>query len=89
MAYTFTSTLTSKNGNTYSTVNEWIAEHGPCGTNHDSVTTGSLTLSEDGASVTRVVVYEAEANKDAHFTAAIEAGVTITWNASDHNGVTD
>ena len=87
MAYTFTSTLTSKNSNTYSTVNEWIAEHGPCGTNYDTVTTGSLSLSEDGASVTRVVVYEDEAAKDAHFTA--KAGVTVTWNASDHNGVAD
>lgn len=87
MAYTYTSTLTSKNSNTYSTVNEWIAEHGPCGTNYDTVTTGSLTLSEDGASVTRVVVYENEAAKDAHFTA--KANGTYTWNASDHNGVTD
>jgi len=87
MAYTFTSKLTSKNSNTYTTVNEWIAEHGPCGTNYDTVTTGSLTLADDGASVTRVIVYENEAAKDAHFTA--HAGVTVTWIGSDHDGVTD
>tara|TARA_R110001592_G_scaffold4390_1_gene24759 strand:+ start:41 stop:304 length:264 start_codon:yes stop_codon:yes gene_type:complete len=86
MAYTYTSTLTSKNSNTYADVAAWIAEHGPCGSNYDTVTTSSLTLAEDGASVTRVLVYEDEAAKDAHFTA--HAGITPTWNAADHNGVT-
>lgn len=86
MAYTFTSELTSKNSNTYSTVNEWIAEHGPCGTNYDTVTTGSLTLSEDGSTITRVMVYEDENAKDTHFTD--HAGITPTWNAANHTGVT-
>jgi len=82
MAYTYTSTLSSKNGNSYTTVEEWIAEHGPCGTNYPTVTTSSLTLSEDGLSVTRVLSYETEAVKDEHFSA--KAGENITWDATDH-----
>jgi len=40
MAYTHVSTLTTGNSNTYSNSAEWIAEHGPCGINHENVDSG-------------------------------------------------
>lgn len=79
MAYTITDTLTAKNGDTYASVDLWKATHGPCGVdNTEYVTSGSLTLDEGGASVTRVLVYADEATKNAHVSAT--SGRERTWN---------
>lgn len=72
MAYTHVSTLTTGNSNTYSNSAEWIAEHGPCGINHEQVESGSIAADGSGT-VTRTLVYANEAARDAHFAASADA----------------
>jgi hypothetical protein len=82
MALTITDRLTAKNGDTYADVAAWETAHGPCGTaNTEYVTSGTLTLDDGGASVTRVLVYADEATKDAHVAAT--ASREKTWNSSN------
>lgn len=77
MAITRVSTLTSTNSNTYSTSDEWIAEHGKSGLGHEEVDSGTIVADGTNA-VTRTLVYaDADArarhnssgNTDASYTA--------------------
>jgi len=44
MTYTVVSRLTTTTGKTFSTVAEWMAEHGPCGLHNPITAGGSLDL---------------------------------------------
>jgi len=77
MAYTLTTTMTTKNTNTYETAAAWIAEHGPCGINHSLVVSGQIVADGTG-SVTRTLVYENEADRNNHIQARPE---NLTFDA--------
>lgn len=56
--YTLISKLTTKSDATYSNVEEWIEEHGPCGIQNPLVEEGSLELDDtDSSSVIRTLTY--------------------------------
>lgn len=65
MAYTLTTTMTTKNSNTYATEAEWIAEHGPCGINNPIVVSGQI-IADGTGTVTRTLVYENETDRNSH-----------------------
>jgi len=65
MAITGTKIFTCNHGTTYANVDEWIAEHGYCGTNTEGLISGTLTLNPDGQSVTGTYVWSDEAAIDA------------------------
>ena len=68
MAISRVSTLTSTNANTYSTSDEWVAEHGKCGLGHETVESGTIVA--DGTNtVTRTLVYADAAARTEHNTA--------------------
>ena len=57
MTYTVVSKLTTKSGKTFSTVDEWIEEHGPCGL-HNPITAGGTLNLDSPTSVIRTLVFE-------------------------------
>lgn len=74
--------LTSTLDTVYATVEEWAAVHGKAGVyNHEYVTDGTMTLNEDGRSVTVEWLFESEevaqAFKDAYAGAAQNQQYTV------------
>lgn len=67
MAFVKTADLVTRNENTYTSVEEWKAEHGECGvSNTNYITDGSMTLNEAGNGVRIVLKYVDEATADSH-----------------------
>lgn len=85
MAFTHISTLTSTNANTYSTQDDWIAEHGSCGLNNPLVTSGTITADGTNA-VTRTLVY---ANRDDRTTHIASRPASLTYTAAFVSESTD
>lgn len=71
------SRLTTTNTNTYSSVEEWIQDHGPCGTNHTNVSAGRLTW-ESPTSVIRELIYKDAETRAKHQTARTDDRQYIT-----------
>ena len=88
MAFQKTSVLTSKNSNTYTTSEEWIAEHGPCGTSHENVSNWTINANGTNA-VTRVLQFATEADGQA-LASAFSGGdaESRTWTTThQHTGL--
>lgn len=67
MAYRSTIDLVSSNGTTYASTDEFIAAHGPCGTQNDAfVTEATMTLLDGGTGVRIVMTYADEDTANAH-----------------------
>lgn len=77
MGFRVTKDLTTTNENTYADVDAWVADHGPCGTEHDSVTSGTLTRIDD-TSVRRVLEYADEAAYNTHATVTSPTSYTTS-----------
>lgn len=65
MAIRGTSTHTSNGDTVYANIDEWKAANGNVGTNNAHLQSATLTLGEDGQTVTRVLVWEDESAKTA------------------------
>lgn len=58
--FTLNAKLTTTTDSTYETVEEWIAEHGPCGVeNFEFINSGEMTLNDD-QSVLITLEYDSE-----------------------------
>ncbi len=67
MAYRSTIDLVSSNGTVYASTDEFVAAHGPCGTQNDAfVTEATMTLLEDGSGVRVVMTYADEETANNH-----------------------
>lgn len=67
MAYKSTIDLVSSNGTTYESADEFVAAHGPCGTQNDAfVTEATMTLLEDKTGVRIEMTYADEETANAH-----------------------
>jgi hypothetical protein len=82
MAYRVSNTLTTTTGNTYANVEEWVAEHGNCGTLNPLVTSGTLTLLND-TSVRCVKVFASEADHTAMKEEKVSLGINPEYTYSD------
>lgn len=83
MAIRRVSTLTSTiPGETYATVDEWKASHGNCGTAMNQCQSATLTLNEDGVSVTRTLIFANEAQKDSYKAENIVANVARNYTTT-------
>ncbi len=69
MGYRVTKDLTTTNENTYADVDAWVADHGPCGTEHENVVNGKF-IRMDESSVRRVLEYTDEAAYTEHTSVA-------------------
>ena len=65
MAIRGTRVISCNHGDSYENISQWVEAHGHCGTNEGGIISGTLTLNEDGTSVTCVIVWEDEAAKAA------------------------
>jgi hypothetical protein len=68
MSVTKTIEIRATNGVTWASTDEWIAEHGHCGTasDHEFVSEGELQLLEGGVGVKVILTYVSDAAVDAH-----------------------
>jgi len=57
MALTRVDRLTTTTGATYANLNDWIAEHGSCGTASVNVESATLVIEEGGATAIRTLNY--------------------------------
>jgi len=57
MSYTLVTRITTTNDKVYSSVEEWIEDHGHCGTTYPELLDSSLVLEDGGKSVMRTLVY--------------------------------
>lgn len=57
MSYTLVTRITTQNDKVYTTIDEWIEDHGHCGTTYPELLDSSLVLEEGGKSVMRTLVY--------------------------------
>jgi len=82
MAYKVSNTLTTTNGNTYANVDEWMRDHGPCGTQSPLVIDGSLTLLNN-TTVRCVKVFANQADHESLKASKVSQGRTIEYTVSD------
>jgi hypothetical protein len=67
MAFVKTIDIVSNNGTVYADAAEFVAAHGPCGTeNENFVTDSSMTLLEGGTGVRVILTYADKATHDSH-----------------------
>lgn len=64
--FTVSAKLTTTTDSTYTTVEEWVAEHGPCGVeNFEFINSGEMTLNDE-TSVIVTLEYDSEETWQAH-----------------------
>lgn len=63
MTFTVVSRLTTKSEKTFSTVEEWMTEHGPCGL-HNPITAGGTMEWETPTTVIRTMIFDSAADWD-------------------------
>lgn len=80
MAIRGTSTHTSNGEEVYANIDEWMLTNGKVGTKNDNLQSATLTLGEDGKTVTRVLVWEDEAAKTA-WKASLTPSVAKTYTS--------
>jgi len=63
MAYEYKASVVTKNSNTYNSVEEFVAEHGPLGLSSSSefVQSATAELNEDKTGVIRTMTFDSEA----------------------------
>ena len=64
--YKHISVLKTNSEETFESLDAWLEFHGPVGAQNPLVLESELTLNEDGTSVTRVLFYETEADRETH-----------------------
>lgn len=64
--YKHISVLKTNSEDKFDSLESWLEFHGPVGAQNPLVLKSELTLNEDGTSVTRVLFYESEDDRNAH-----------------------